>query len=990
MKSFRIGVVSLFVFFFFSAIGHAVPVPTVLVLSALGRDVFCGEGNTTALLDGLDSLEEEFRIVLFLVGKGEVIFDLSTKEFIEEERIGTPQLIIAQGQRAYEFLQTRTWSSPVILTGQIAPHATLESSSWYDFADHLSIKESLELIQRLHPKVERVVFLGSKEALEYVDSSFFPPLLSVSYWDLEESPSGQEIQSLQKERDALFLLSLPEGMSFTSPLSIPAYGAFWHHLDQGLIGGYGVSLECQLEAIREVTKEILGGRVPRLQKLEQELVVDYGKLLQLGAELEEIPRKAAVYLIPIELEPVQSVFFSYELFFNHSAAMLLVEAKGEKILDANQAASNYYGYDLWDMRGMAYAVLRGDVEEKETLAMEGSAPYLSEHRLASGELRKVEIYGRPTVVGDAQVVFLVVQDVTKRMVNEEKLKTIAQRRLYMLGVFVITASLFLFLWRKIEVAKQTELHLRKSQEILRQVTGSLDEALFLHSADYHKVLFVSPGYERVFGQDPKQLEEDPLSFLHRVHGSDKKRVIETLANYVQGGKFDEEFRMLREDNSVGWIWFRVTPVWDAQGKVYRHSAIASDITERKNIETTLRMTAQKLEDQRMELESLYRHMDGEIEKARSIHERSISGVLPKLDGIRIAGFYQPESKLGGDFWNVSRLGSKVVCYLSDVTGHSIDGALMNSFVKTTINAYLSLEQNTPSAASIVGFLASQFFKEDFPEDYFIGISLAVLDLRSFSLDYTSLGIQHFPLVRLEDGTITELVCSGLPLSKAIGPDSLEIHSHSVTLGPGSSVLMYTDGLSEQERNGVVYYNQLVQSFRAHAHIPAPVLLERIVEDFQAFLDATTRIYDDVTVLALSIDAKEAREFHYEIPSDFEYVNLIREEVQTTLPDFSKKEFFLDGLHELVVNAIEHGNRFAKDKSVRVEVMLSLEGCFALVQDEGEGFPWREELARGLRLLDTPERGRGIALTRLLCKDLFYNHKGTQGFLYVEVQEEPGS
>lgn len=121
----------------------------------------------------------------------------------------------------------------------------------------------------------------------------------------------------------------------------------------------------------------------------------------------------------------------YRAFFeNNHAVMLLVDPKTEHIIDANPAASEFYGYDLDVMRTMnmsqIYAQSSDDIfREMENSRKERRSFFILKHALANGELRDVEVYSGPIMVQGKQRLYSVIHDVTKRIELEHEMKLLA-------------------------------------------------------------------------------------------------------------------------------------------------------------------------------------------------------------------------------------------------------------------------------------------------------------------------------------------------------------------------------------------------------------------------------------------------------------------------------------------------------------------------------------------------------------------------------------
>jgi PAS domain S-box-containing protein len=117
------------------------------------------------------------------------------------------------------------------------------------------------------------------------------------------------------------------------------------------------------------------------------------------------------------------------MFERHQAVMLLIEPDSGAIVDANAAASNFYGYSKERLLSLKIHDLnrlsRENVAEelKKALA-ERKTNFVFPHRLANGEVRLVEVYSSPTDVQGKKLLFSIIHDITERKKNERELKQI--------------------------------------------------------------------------------------------------------------------------------------------------------------------------------------------------------------------------------------------------------------------------------------------------------------------------------------------------------------------------------------------------------------------------------------------------------------------------------------------------------------------------------------------------------------------------------------
>jgi PAS domain S-box-containing protein len=114
------------------------------------------------------------------------------------------------------------------------------------------------------------------------------------------------------------------------------------------------------------------------------------------------------------------------LFESHSAVMLLVDPAGGAIVDANPAAAKFYGHTRAALQSMFIGALNV-LPRVEVLRRVASAAdtrqntFLFQHRLASGELRTVEVSSSPVDVQGRKLLFSIIHDVTERTELEGRL-----------------------------------------------------------------------------------------------------------------------------------------------------------------------------------------------------------------------------------------------------------------------------------------------------------------------------------------------------------------------------------------------------------------------------------------------------------------------------------------------------------------------------------------------------------------------------------------
>jgi PAS domain S-box-containing protein len=152
----------------------------------------------------------------------------------------------------------------------------------------------------------------------------------------------------------------------------------------------------------------------------------------------------------------------------------------------------------------------------------------------------------------------------------------------------------LVLARDITQEKQAQEALSASEEKFRQIADNIYEIFWMRDADNGRVLYVNPAYERVWGRSCESWYAEPQSFLEAVHPEDKLRVMTNLKENVKK-EFETEYRIVRPDGSVRWVWEHSFPIKNSFGDVYRCAGVTQDITERKRAQEIRRELEKEIE-----------------------------------------------------------------------------------------------------------------------------------------------------------------------------------------------------------------------------------------------------------------------------------------------------------------------------------------------------------------------------------------------------------
>ncbi|WP_024544822.1 PAS domain-containing protein [Picosynechococcus sp. NKBG15041c] len=144
--------------------------------------------------------------------------------------------------------------------------------------------------------------------------------------------------------------------------------------------------------------------------------------------------------------------------------------------------------------------------------------------------------------------------------------------------------------------KKTMNALQESETRFREMVEHIDEAFWVNSPDPREVIYVSPNYAKIWGRSCQSLLDDGTSWLEALHPDHHEQIQRAMVKMQQQGEdFQEEYRVIRPDGDIRWVYARSFKVYDeATGQLLRHVGVMTDITERKEAELKLQAQEARL------------------------------------------------------------------------------------------------------------------------------------------------------------------------------------------------------------------------------------------------------------------------------------------------------------------------------------------------------------------------------------------------------------
>ncbi|MHB9041055.1 MAG: PAS domain S-box protein, partial [Melioribacteraceae bacterium] len=115
------------------------------------------------------------------------------------------------------------------------------------------------------------------------------------------------------------------------------------------------------------------------------------------------------------------------IFENHSAIKLLIDPDTGNIVDANQAAANYYGWTREELKQMNITRLNSlsledAINVMEQIKVNSKNHFELQHRLKDGSIRDMEVFSSKVEIGGKIYLHAINHDITDRIIAEKKLK----------------------------------------------------------------------------------------------------------------------------------------------------------------------------------------------------------------------------------------------------------------------------------------------------------------------------------------------------------------------------------------------------------------------------------------------------------------------------------------------------------------------------------------------------------------------------------------
>ena len=372
-----------------------------------------------------------------------------------------------------------------------------------------------------------------------------------------------------------------------------------------------------------------------------------------------------------------------------------------------------------------------------------------------------------------------------------------------------------------------------------------------------------------------------------------------------------------------------------------------------------------------------RRMSYELETAGSLQRNMLSPHPLFSDAFEARTAFQPSLQVGGDFFGVLPLpGGRVAAFVGDVSGHGIGPAMISTLLNAFLRGLLR-EQIALDPTAICNELNLRFRQHVENPELYATLFLALYD--PLAEVWQCLNCGHPPPLYFPPSATTPRLLNErgeVPLGFASVHTSSYQTANEMTVpaGPGTKLLLYTDGLLEARGRdggelGETHLMQTLATLAANetvVNLPAAIVQRFQQEGFGLGADDCSvvwleRPYPGELKLVRSI-----------APNHAAVAQLAQECEHVLMEDCGWTEEAATAARLLVTehaaNVVDHGQPPAGST---IKLRLAVRGATAriLVCDQGLAWSTTHKSAWAAQQFPQSERGRGLGIIRSIAEHM---------------------
>jgi sigma-B regulation protein RsbU (phosphoserine phosphatase) len=239
-------------------------------------------------------------------------------------------------------------------------------------------------------------------------------------------------------------------------------------------------------------------------------------------------------------------------------------------------------------------------------------------------------------------------------------------------------------------------------------------------------------------------------------------------------------------------------------------------------------------------------IEQELAIAASIQESLFPAKLPEMFASDIAARNRQARQVGGDYYDVLRLGGTegrhLLC-VADISGKGLPAALLMSNIQATLRAIT----RAPLPLAELATMTNTLLFASTPSNRFATAFLLDYDPATGSCVYVN-GGHNDGIVLRRDGTVELLATTGMPMGMFA---KAAYEEGRTNLAAGDLLMLYSDGVTEasdihEEDFGM---ERVIEVLKSHRELPSAELADHMIKTIDAFVGSAPQ-HDDITLMVM--------------------------------------------------------------------------------------------------------------------------------------------
>ncbi|MFH1537805.1 MAG: SpoIIE family protein phosphatase [bacterium] len=259
----------------------------------------------------------------------------------------------------------------------------------------------------------------------------------------------------------------------------------------------------------------------------------------------------------------------------------------------------------------------------------------------------------------------------------------------------------------------------------------------------------------------------------------------------------------------------------------------------------------ELELRNQELQRKQKLIDSDLRLAHQIQQELMPQVYPRIEGLRIAAANFQVGEIGGDCFDLYKLGEKrLAAFIGDVSGKGISAALVMAMATILFSQIKDRSTYPDEILSKVNDVMHRHFGKQ--HSIYLTCFFLIIDVEAMTITFSCAGHNPPFIYRKDESKVISLVADGFGLGMFAG---VNYERKTVGLKPGDKVVLYTDGVVECRniKGEMLGFDRFVEMVRAYPDANSYQLTHNIIEDIGRFAGTAKRA-DDLTLFVVEIEA----------------------------------------------------------------------------------------------------------------------------------------